>query len=218
MADLRIDELRVGPTNSDSGKGSAIGALVERLNRVIRVLKEFAATPISWSDLSDKPTTAAEAGLTDVSLIGHKHVIADITDYPGPSGGGDGDCNCSFDELSSHPSTLDGYGITDAARSDHTHSFDEIQNRPTTLAEYGIIDAAPIDHNHDDRYYTKGISDILLAGKVNRTGGDFMHGFEMQPDILGFDMEVPFGHRLNLFGHKELDAHLEVTGHLEAYA
>jgi hypothetical protein len=38
------------------------------------------------------------------------------------------------------PTTLAGYGITDAASSNHTHSFSAITDKPTTLAGYGITD------------------------------------------------------------------------------
>jgi hypothetical protein len=61
----------------------------------------------------------------------------------------------SFASLSGKPTTLAGYGITDAytksevtaafAQISHTHTFASITSKPTTLAGYGITDA-----------YTKG--------------------------------------------------------------
>ena len=34
----------------------------------------------------------------------------------------------------------------------HSHDFSEITGKPSTLAGYGITDAAPANHNHDSRY------------------------------------------------------------------
>lgn len=39
------------------------------------------------------------------------------------------------------PTTLAGYGITDAAASSHSHTFASITSKPTTLSGYGITDA-----------------------------------------------------------------------------
>lgn len=61
----------------------------------------------------------------------------------------------SFAQLSGKPTTLAGYGITDAytkAAADaafapiaHTHTFASLTSKPTTLAGYGITDAQPLD-------------------------------------------------------------------------
>jgi hypothetical protein len=48
----------------------------------------------------------------------------------------------SFDDVLNTPTTLAGYGITDAAQANNIQ-FNSIVNRPTTLAGYGIVDAAP---------------------------------------------------------------------------
>ena len=58
----------------------------------------------------------------------------------------------SFSSLSGKPTTLSGYGITDAAASSHTHPFSQITSRPTTLSGYGITDASLSNHNHDSSY------------------------------------------------------------------
>jgi phage-related tail fiber protein len=44
--------------------------------------------------------------------------------------------------VSSKPTTLAGYGISDAAASSHVHTFASLTSKPTTLAGYGITDAA----------------------------------------------------------------------------
>lgn len=46
----------------------------------------------------------------------------------------------TFSSLTSVPTTLSGYGITDAANSSHTHTFSSLTSKPTTLAGYGITD------------------------------------------------------------------------------
>lgn len=43
-----------------------------------------------------------------------------------------------------NPTTLAGYGITDAAPISHTQDFSTITNTPTTLSGYGITDAQPL--------------------------------------------------------------------------
>jgi len=43
------------------------------------------------------------------------------------------------------PTTLSGYGITDAASSAHTHTFSSLTSKPVTLSGYGITDAQPLD-------------------------------------------------------------------------
>lgn len=47
----------------------------------------------------------------------------------------------AFSALSDKPTTLAGYGITDAAALSHAHSFASLTGKPTTLAGYGITDA-----------------------------------------------------------------------------
>lgn len=47
----------------------------------------------------------------------------------------------TFASLTSKPTTLAGYGITDAASSSHTHTFASLTSKPTTLSGYGITDA-----------------------------------------------------------------------------
>jgi len=67
----------------------------------------------------------------------------------------------AFSDLSSTPTTLTGYGITDAytesevdtlltgkANTSHTQAFSTITDTPTTLAGYGITDACTPNHHH----------------------------------------------------------------------
>lgn len=72
-----------------------------------------------------------------------------------------------WNEITGTPTTLAGYGITDAASLNHnhdsiysqlghTHTWGEITGTPTTLAGYGITDAALANHNHDTVYSQLG--------------------------------------------------------------
>lgn len=49
---------------------------------------------------------------------------------------------------SAPPTTLAGWGITDAASSTHSHAFSSLTSKPTTRAGYGITDAAANVHYH----------------------------------------------------------------------
>jgi len=52
----------------------------------------------------------------------------------------------TFAQVTSKPTTLSGYGITDAALSTHAHTFTSITGKPTTLVGYGITDAKPLSY------------------------------------------------------------------------
>lgn len=62
----------------------------------------------------------------------------------------------SFNNLTDKPTTLAGYGITDAAGRYHTHTFSVLEGKPTTIEGYGISDA-----------YGKSQIDTFLNGKLN---------------------------------------------------
>jgi hypothetical protein len=52
----------------------------------------------------------------------------------------------TFSQVTSKPTTISGYGITDAALSTHTHTFTSLTSKPTTLSGYGITDAKPLSY------------------------------------------------------------------------
>jgi hypothetical protein len=58
----------------------------------------------------------------------------------------------------------------------HTHAFADLTAKPTTLAGYGITDAAALVHTHDDRYYTEAEVTALLAGYLTQAAGDARYG------------------------------------------
>lgn len=71
---------------------------------------------------------------------------SDITGKPTTIAGyGITDAVVRFDQLGSKPTTLAGYGITDAQSATGNVAWSRITVRPTTLAGYGITDAQPLD-------------------------------------------------------------------------
>ena len=81
------------------------------LNERLKKLEGGALTSVDWSIIRNKPNEFTPAA--------HSH---------------------SFASLLNKPTTLQGYGITDAARISHTHAFSALTNKPTTVDGYGIVD------------------------------------------------------------------------------
>jgi hypothetical protein len=109
------------------------------------------------------PTAGATVDGVDVSAFktaydAHTHTFASLTAKPTTLAGyGITDASLAththtFASLTAKPTTLAGYGITDASPLVHTHAFSELTAKPTTLAGYGITDAALATHNHDGVY------------------------------------------------------------------
>lgn len=87
---------------------------------------------VAWGKITGKPSTFAPSA--------HKHVKADITDFPTLG-------------------TAAAKNVGDFAAASHSHSWDSVTGKPTTFA--------PSSHNHDDRYYTESEMDTKLSGKAN---------------------------------------------------
>lgn len=71
------------------------------------------------------------------------------------------------------------------AASNHTHTFASLTSKPTTLKGYGITDAAASNHNHDSKYIAIGsFKEIERTGlKVSKNSNDW---FEFQfPKVTG---------------------------------
>ena len=75
----------------------------------------------------------------------------------------EGNHSHAFSAITGKPTTLAGYGITDAAAASHTHAFSAITGKPTTLAGYGITDAALSNHNHSGTYVESETDPIFTA-------------------------------------------------------
>ena len=81
------------------------------LNERLKKVEGGALTSVDWSIIRNKPNEFTPAA--------HSH---------------------SFASLLNKPTTLQGYGITDAASISHTHAFSALTNKPTTVDGYGIVD------------------------------------------------------------------------------
>jgi hypothetical protein len=89
-------------------------------------------------------------------------------------GGGNGGA-IEWSQIILTPTTLSGYGITDAAPLNHSHAFSSLTNKPTTLSGYGITDGALGNHNHNGVYEpafttlpdTKLSSNVAFLDKAN---------------------------------------------------
>jgi hypothetical protein len=124
----------------------------------------------AFSALTSKPTTLAGYGITDAAASSHNHTLDSLSNVTVSSNSAGELLTWSgsawinetlaeagisavghahaFSEITSKPTTLSGYGITDAAASSHTHAFSAITSKPTTLSGYGITDAAASSHTH----------------------------------------------------------------------
>ena len=125
----------------------------------------FVNHTLVFTDISNRPTTLAGYGITDSAselddlldvvitnvsnnqflkyngsdFVNHTLVFADISSTPTTiSGYGITDAfNGAFSSLTGKPTTIAGYGITDAFNG----AFSSLTGKPTTIAGYGITDA-----------------------------------------------------------------------------
>ena len=81
------------------------------LNERLKKVEGGALTSVDWSIIRNKPN--------EFNPAAHSHTFA---------------------SLLNKPTTLQGYGITDAASISHTHAFSALTNKPTTVDGYGIVD------------------------------------------------------------------------------
>lgn len=81
------------------------------LNERLKKVEGGALTSVDWSIIRNKPN--------EFNPAAHSHTFA---------------------SLLNKPTTLQGYGITDAASISHTHAFSQLRDKPTTVDGYGIVD------------------------------------------------------------------------------
>ena len=160
----------------------------------------------SFSEVSSKPTTLSGYGITDAYISGGtiylgSNSITPLTSFTEtdptvPSWAKQPTKpSYSFSELTSHPTTLSGYGITDAYISGGTiylgsnsitpltsftetdptvpswakqptkpsYSFSELTSHPTTLSGYGITDAV----SSSTTWWGMGISSGTVKGGIS---------------------------------------------------
>lgn len=110
------------------------------LNERLKKVEGGALTSVDWSIIQNKPTSMPASDVPAWAKAATKPSYAwnEITGKPNvfnPAAH-----SHSFASLLNKPTTLQGYGITDAASISHTHTFSQLQDRPTTIDGYGIVD------------------------------------------------------------------------------
>lgn len=110
------------------------------LNERLKKVEGGALTSVDWSIIQNKPTSMPASDVPAWAKAATKPSYAwnEITGKPNefnPS-----THSHSFASLLNKPTTLQGYGITDAASISHTHAFSQLRDKPTTIDGYGIVD------------------------------------------------------------------------------
>lgn len=110
------------------------------LNERLKKVEGGALTSVDWSIIRNKPTSMPASDVPAWAKAATKPSYAwnEITGKPNefnPS-----THSHSFASLLNKPTTLQGYGITDAASISHTHAFSQLRDKPTTIDGYGIVD------------------------------------------------------------------------------
>ena len=109
------------------------------LNERLKKVEGGALTSVDWSIIQNKPASMPASDVPAWAKAATKPTYAwsEITGKPNefnPAAH-----SHSFASLLNKPTTLQGYGITDAASISHTHTFSQIQDKPTTIDGYGIV-------------------------------------------------------------------------------
>ena len=110
------------------------------LNERLKKVEGGALTSVDWSIIQNKPTSMPASDVPAWAKAATKPSYAwnEITGKPNefnPAAH-----SHSFASLTGKPTTLQGYGITDAASISHTHTFSQLRDKPTTIDGYGIVD------------------------------------------------------------------------------
>lgn len=109
------------------------------LNERLKKVEGGALTSVDWSIIQNKPTSMPASDVPAWAKAATKPSYAwnEITGKP--SEFNPAAHSHSFASLLNKPTTLQGYGITDAASISHTHTFLQLQDKPTTIDGYGIV-------------------------------------------------------------------------------
>jgi hypothetical protein len=160
-SDVRINGSLTLPTGSITiGGVNIIDALADKVNASRTITAGAGLT--GGGNLTANRTISVSFGTSagTVAEGNHGHPIADVTGLQTALDNKSDDGHVhTFASLTSKPTTLAGYGITDASEEGHVHTFTSLTGKPTTLAGYGITDAAPLNHNHSGTY-------LPVAGKA----------------------------------------------------
>ena len=109
------------------------------LNERLKKVEGGALTSVDWSIIQNKPTSMPASDVPAWAKAATKpsYAWSEITGKPNefnPAAH-----SHSFASLLNKPTTLQGYGITDAASISHMHTFSQLQDKPTTIDGYGIV-------------------------------------------------------------------------------
>ncbi|WP_417456174.1 hypothetical protein [Kordiimonas sp.] len=87
------------------------------------------------SDANKPISTATQAALDTKAASSHSHGIVDVTGLQAALDGKAASSHShTFASLGSKPTTLAGYGITDAASAGHSHAWSAITGKPSSFA------------------------------------------------------------------------------------
>lgn len=109
------------------------------LNERLKKVEGGALTSVDWSIIQNKPTSMPASDVPAWAKAATKpsYGWSEITGKPNEFN--PAVHSHSFASLLNKPTTLQGYGITDAASISHTHTFSQLQDKPTTIDGYGIV-------------------------------------------------------------------------------
>ena len=110
------------------------------LNERLKKVEGGALTSVDWSIIQNKPTSMPASDVPAWAKAATKPSYAwnEITGKPNEFN--PATHSHTFASLLNKPTTLQGYGITDAASISHTHAFSQLRDKPTTIDGYGIVD------------------------------------------------------------------------------
>ena len=133
------------------------------LNERLKKVEGGALTSVDWSIIQNKPTSMPASDVPAWAKAATKPSYAwnEITGKPN-------DFNPaahshSFASLLNKPTTLQGYGITDAASISHTHAFSQLQDKPTTVDGYGIVDTFKTHRDVDFAPHVSGYYAVMTT-------------------------------------------------------
>ena len=133
------------------------------LNDRLKKVEGGALTSVDWSIIKNKPTSMPASDVPAWAKAATKPSYAwnEITGKP--NGFNPAAHSHSFASLLNKPTTLQGYGITDAASISHTHAFSQLQDKPTTVDGYGIVDTFKTHRDVDFAPHVSGYYAVMTT-------------------------------------------------------
>nr|DAU24136.1 MAG TPA: endosialidase chaperone [Caudoviricetes sp.] len=110
------------------------------LNERLKKVEGGALTSVDWAIIKNKPASMPASDVPAWAKAATKpsYAWSEITGKPNEFN--PAMHSHTFASLLNKPTTLQGYGITDAASISHTHAFSQLRDKPTTVDGYGIVD------------------------------------------------------------------------------